>query len=254
MAEAVRVPLLVITGPVGVGTFAVAAEVSDRLDAAGVAHALVDVDALRWCYLRPSADPYRVGLAMRNLAAVWDTFRAAGATGLVLADVVIARADLDRYREAVPGAEFTVVRLHAHPETLAARVGAREVIRRGAWYLLAIHNNRAPENKGKWTFLGGLIDPPDPSPEAALVRELREELGVDGRVLGEVERYPYRNDPGPCVVLLADFEGEPRPNEEILALRWFTRDEVEAISRAGLLQMGLELDAIRRAEHAPAGG
>lgn len=81
------------------------------------------------------------------------------------------------------------------------------------------------------------------------MRELREELDVAGRVLAEVGRYRYAKDPGPCVVLLAGFAGEPRPNEELLALRWFTRDEVEAIGRAGLLQIGLELDAIARAEH-----
>jgi 8-oxo-dGTP pyrophosphatase MutT (NUDIX family) len=129
----------------------------------------------------------------------------------------------------------------------------KAVIRREGRYLLAVHNNRIPENKGKWTFLGGLIDPPDPSPAAALVRELREELDVAGRVLGEVGRYPHKNDPGPCVVLLADFEGEPRPNEELLALRWFTPEEVAAIGRAGLLQMGLELNAIARAERAAGG-
>ena len=125
----------------------------------------------------------------------------------------------------------------------------KAVIRRGGRYLLAVHDNRRPENKGKWTFLGGRIDPPDPSPDAALVRELREELGVAGRVLGEVGRYPYGDDPGPCVVLLAEFDGEPRPNEELVALRWFTRDEVEAIGRAGLLHMGIELDALGRADH-----
>jgi 8-oxo-dGTP pyrophosphatase MutT (NUDIX family) len=128
----------------------------------------------------------------------------------------------------------------------------KAVIRRGDRYLLAVHNNRRPENKGKWTFLGGLIDPPDPSPAAALLRELREELGVTGRILGEVGHFRYRDDPGPCVVLLADFEGEPRPNEEIVALRWFTRGEVEAIGGAGLLHMGLELDAIAKAERVDA--
>jgi 8-oxo-dGTP pyrophosphatase MutT (NUDIX family) len=124
----------------------------------------------------------------------------------------------------------------------------KAVIRRGDRYLLAVHDNRKPENKGKWTFLGGLIDPPDPSPAAALVRELREELGVAGRVLGEVGRFPYRDDPGPCAVLLADFDGEPRPNEELVALRWFTRGEVAAIGCAGLLHMGFELDAIALAD------
>ena len=50
---------------------------------------------------------------------------------------------------------------------------------------------------------------------------------------GGALRLPGR--PGSCVVLLAGFDGEPRPNEELVALRWFTREEVEAIGRAGLL-------------------
>ncbi|MDQ3699993.1 MAG: NUDIX domain-containing protein [Chloroflexota bacterium] len=124
----------------------------------------------------------------------------------------------------------------------------KAVIRRDSRYLLAQHNNRRPETQGKWTFLGGLIDPDDASPSQALVRELWEELRVTGRVVGEVGQFPYEDNPGPCVVLLADFEGEPRPNEEILALRWYTREEVEALGRAGLLQMGLELEAIAQAE------
>jgi 8-oxo-dGTP pyrophosphatase MutT (NUDIX family) len=132
------------------------------------------------------------------------------------------------------------------PAAPAYRVKA--VIRRDSRYLLAQHNNRRPENQGRWTFLGGLIDPDDASPSQALIRELREELRVTGRVTGEVGWFPYQDNPGPCLVLLADFEGEPRPNEEILALRWYTRAEVEALGRAGLLQMGLELEAIAQAE------
>lgn len=30
----------------------------------------------------------------------------------------------------------------------------KAVIRRDGWYLLAVHNNRVPENKGKWNFPG----------------------------------------------------------------------------------------------------
>jgi hypothetical protein len=43
----------------------------------------------------------------------------------------------------------------------AARV--KVVIEREGRYLLALHHNRVPENKGKWTFLGGLIDATDVS-------------------------------------------------------------------------------------------
>jgi predicted kinase len=63
---------------------------------------------------------------MRNLAAVWPNFQAAGAARLVLADVVESRDELARYRAAVPGAEILVVRLRARIETLMARLRARE--------------------------------------------------------------------------------------------------------------------------------
>ena len=121
-----RAPTLLFTGPGGVGKTSVAAEVSELLDAAGVAHAFVDVDSLRWCYPRPPDDRFRTVLAMRNLAAIWPNFRVYGATHLILADVLEARADLARYEAAVPSATITVVRLRAPLETLIARVQQRE--------------------------------------------------------------------------------------------------------------------------------
>lgn len=127
MAVDIDIPVLVITGPIGVGKTTVAAEASELLDGAGIAHAMVDIDSLRWCYPRPSHDRFRIGLAMRNLAAVWANFRATGATRLILADVVESRDHLDRYRAAVPGAQIVVVRLAASRGTLARRVQRREL-------------------------------------------------------------------------------------------------------------------------------
>lgn len=131
----VPVPVMLVTGPVGVGKTAVAGEVSALLERAGVPHAFVDVDSLRWCYPSPPGDRFRTALAMRNLAAVWANFRAAGAERLVLADVVESRDELDRYRAAVPGAAITVVRLRATAETFAARVGEREQGSGREWHL-----------------------------------------------------------------------------------------------------------------------
>jgi HSP20 family molecular chaperone IbpA len=122
-----RVPVLVVTGPVGVGKTSVASELSELLDQAGVAHALVDVDSLRWCYPRRPDDPFRVKLAMKNLAAIWLNFQAAGADRLVLVDVIESRAELSRIAAAVPGADVRVVRLRATAETLTARVRQREL-------------------------------------------------------------------------------------------------------------------------------
>lgn len=121
------VPVMLITGPVGAGKTTVAAEVSELLNSAGMAHAFVDIDSLRWCYPRPAHDPFRVELAMKNLSAVWTNFQAAGATHLVLADVLEAREDLVQYSTAIAEADILVVRLQASLETLLCRLQRREV-------------------------------------------------------------------------------------------------------------------------------
>ena len=129
------IPVLLITGPVGVGKTTVSFAVSDILNAARTAHALVDVDSLRWCYPPPPGDRFHVALAMRNLAAVWANFRAAGAERLILADVLESREQLAQYREAVPGAAIQVVRLRATLGTLHGRVRQRETGTTLDWYL-----------------------------------------------------------------------------------------------------------------------
>ena len=137
---AARVPLMVITGPVGVGKTSVAAAVSDLLDRVGVAHAMIDLDHLRWCSPSPTDDPFRLALGLRNLAAVWANYRAAGAARLILADVVESRAELAGYRTAVPGAAIVVVRLRASLPTIGRRLAGRDV---GA--SLESHRQRAAE-------------------------------------------------------------------------------------------------------------
>jgi len=121
-----RIPVLLVAGPVGAGKTSVACELSELFDQAGVAHAFVDVDSLRWCYPRQPSDPFRVELAMQNLATIWPNFLAAGAERLLLADVIESRAELSRIETAVPGADVCVVRLRATLETLESRVQQRE--------------------------------------------------------------------------------------------------------------------------------
>lgn len=107
------VPVLVVTGPVGVGKTTVALAASELLDQRGISHALVDADWLRWRYPRSSHDPFETALGLRNLAAVWANYRAAGAGRLILADVMESREAVTAYLSAVPGAEVVVVRLCA---------------------------------------------------------------------------------------------------------------------------------------------
>jgi hypothetical protein len=128
------VPVLVITGPVGVGKTAVAAEVSELLARGQVAHAMLDLDALRCCFPRPPDDRFHDALGLRNLAAVWANFRAAGATCLVLADVVEDRRKLLAYEAAIPGAVVQVIRLQATVPTLMRRLEGRETETSLDWF------------------------------------------------------------------------------------------------------------------------
>jgi hypothetical protein len=111
----VPVPTLLITGTVGVGKSAVAAEVNDALAALKVPNAAVDLDALVWQW--PSTSKWNDDLMFENLASLWPNYAAHGATHLVLARVLESPAELARYAAAVPGAEITVCRLVA-PEAL----------------------------------------------------------------------------------------------------------------------------------------
>jgi len=142
-ASTPAVPLLVLTGPCGVGKTTVAGAASECLEEAGVAHAWLDMDALRACHPRPPGDPYHVRLGLANLAALWPRYRAAGATRLVLADVLEAPSDAEGYRVAVPGARPLVVRLEAPLEIVLARLARRESGSGLDW-----HTARAAELKG----------------------------------------------------------------------------------------------------------
>jgi 8-oxo-dGTP diphosphatase len=74
----------------------------------------------------------------------------------------------------------------------------------------------------KWEFPGGKLEPGE-TPEAALIRELQEELGIHARINRELMRYEYQY-PGRSRILLifyrvVDFEGEPQ-NLDFDQIRW----------------------------------
>ena len=112
------VPTLLITGTCGVGKSTIAAEINDTLAEAEIANAAIDLDALTWHW--PSDSAFNSDLMFENLAALWSNYQAHGAQRLILARVLEDRAELPRYRVAVPGAEIVVCRLVA-PQAL--RVG-----------------------------------------------------------------------------------------------------------------------------------
>lgn len=102
-------------------------------------------------------------------------------------------------------------------------VVAGAVIRNGR--VLVAQRNRPPELAGRWELPGGKVAAGESEPDA-LVRELREELGVDvaiGERLGEDVAVNETTTLRAYRVRLLG--GEPQPHDHN-ALRWVTAAEV----------------------------
>jgi len=143
-----RVPVLLITGPVGAGKSTVAAEAAHLLREADIPHALVDLTGIEQCWPVPADDPWNERVTHRNLACVWANFRQAGAGRLLLVRVLEDRSLLRYVTEAVPGAQIRVARLRAPLEVLHARIRAREA-GDPSWFLgAATHTASVLERAG----------------------------------------------------------------------------------------------------------
>jgi len=118
-------PVLWLCGPTGVGKSAVGFQMFMQQLGAGRAAAFVDLDQVGFCEPAPSDDPARHRVKASNLAALWRTYRTAGAQSLVMVGPAAAESDIKRYTEALPDATFTVGRLHAQPEELTRRIMLR---------------------------------------------------------------------------------------------------------------------------------
>lgn len=138
--DARQIPVLVITGPVGAGKSTVAAGISRQLDLREVAHALIDMDYLRWVHPEPPGDPFAAHLGYRNLAAIWINMQAMEPRYVVVADVVETRDQKQDYLSAMPGTTVTIVRLDVPIDLILDRLEGREDERSIDWY-----RARAPE-------------------------------------------------------------------------------------------------------------
>ncbi|MEJ2131334.1 MAG: adenylyl-sulfate kinase [Gammaproteobacteria bacterium] len=140
MPSSSSTPVVIVSGPVGVGKTTVAEELSEILNEKRTPHTLIDFDQLRYTYPRPLDDPWGNRLAFENLASIWGNCVSAGALNLIVASVVETSDFIDQIEAAIPDAEPVTVQLAAEVGTLHARVRRREIGSGLDWHL-----NRAAE-------------------------------------------------------------------------------------------------------------
>ncbi len=108
------------------------------------------------------------------------------------------------------------------------------ILRRGDLILLA----QRPEGKHlalKWEFPGGKVEPGE-EPQAAMIRELKEELGCDVEIVAVLPRSSHAYDRGvvemiPFVCRLTHTSMEPHPHEHA-ALAWVTMEALQSYDLA----------------------
>ncbi|WP_030903176.1 (deoxy)nucleoside triphosphate pyrophosphohydrolase [Streptomyces sp. NRRL F-5126] len=94
--------------------------------------------------------------------------------------------------------------------------------------LLAARRSAPPELAGRWELPGGKVEPGE-SAEAALVRELREELGIEAAPVARVPgAWPLGRGYELRVWTARVVSGTARPLQDHDALRWVTAAEAVA--------------------------
>jgi 8-oxo-dGTP pyrophosphatase MutT (NUDIX family) len=119
----------------------------------------------------------------------------------------------------------------------------RCVLMRADRYLLAQHNSRRRENLGLWGLPGGRLRDAE-KPKECLRRELVEELGCRVPRLVRLGDWLHDDEQHRVFGCELDEPIETFAADEILAIGWFTYEEIAELAVAGKLRTGFELAAI----------
>ncbi len=137
-----KIPILLISGPVGVGKSTVGRQVAEILEAKRIPHTFVDFDQIRYTYPRPANDPWGNQLGLENLRAIWRNCSRSGSLNLILSYVVEESLFIKSLLKVIPEGDVFTVQLTASLESLNSRLTAREEGSALEWHL-----NRSVELK-----------------------------------------------------------------------------------------------------------
>jgi adenylylsulfate kinase-like enzyme len=118
-------PVLWLCGATGVGKSTIGFQIFQQVMRAGGAAAYVDLEQVGFLRPAPLDDPDNHRVKVRNLAAIWQTFRESSARCLIVVGSVDDRDVVERYRASLPEGTLTMVRLHAGHDHLADRIMLR---------------------------------------------------------------------------------------------------------------------------------
>jgi hypothetical protein len=126
------VPVLFVTGPIGVGKTTVLLEADALLIDADARHATVELEDIARCWTDATQSSRR-RFVYKNLAALWSNFASVGASRLLLGGLVEHRSELRLVSEAVPHATVTVVRCTRRCRCWSSgSAGVRQVLRKAS--------------------------------------------------------------------------------------------------------------------------